>query len=75
MSANNTLLIDSMAAHTVIQFVISVLTDEQKERLKELADFPSPTSAEANVPEELRGYMKELHAKVQEIIDIGTAKF
>lgn len=74
MSTNKDLLIDAMASHTVLHFVISVLNDDQKERLKALADFASPAHDDADAPEEIKGYMKELRAKVKDIIEIGSTQ-
>ncbi|AXW87833.1 hypothetical protein CKQ53_13210 [Lonsdalea britannica] len=75
MSENKELLIDSLAAQTVLHFVISVLTNEQKELLKGLANCASPAIADPDEDDEIREYMKEMHIKVKEIIEIGTKAF
>lgn len=74
MSSNKGLLIDTMAAHTALHFIISVLSDDQKKRLENLVTAASNHPAEADVPDEIKGYMKELHLKVEEIIKIGMGK-
>ncbi|PXW18979.1 MULTISPECIES: hypothetical protein [Pantoea] len=74
MSSNKGLLIDTMAAHTAIQFIISVLSDEQKKRLENLVTAASALPAEAEISDEIKSYMEEMHLKVQEMVKIGTGK-
>lgn len=74
MSSNKDLLIDTMATQAALHFVISVLSHEQKETLKTLVSTASNFPSAVDASDEIKGYLEEMHLKVQEIIEIGTSK-
>lgn len=75
MNTEKTLLLDALAAQNALYFVISVLTDEQKEKLTSMVNGyvnqPSPDTIGADESDML----KELKTKVAGIIHTGTTKF